>query len=139
MMNKASFFSQSGTGPEPHRVPIQVTHILRFPSGLAFPVCPACGVTLEREYQHYCDRCGQCLSWKYFSRATVVLWSGCDNRLAVHGLGQSVTLSGENDNVGVMDKPVDQCGSEAVVTKDCVPLGEFQIGSDDQALALITV
>lgn len=31
-------------------------------SGL-FPVCPRCECTIERDYQAYCDRCGQCLKW----------------------------------------------------------------------------
>ena len=31
-----------------------------------FPVCPNCNCTLEREFQSYCDRCGQRLSWSLF-------------------------------------------------------------------------
>lgn len=37
-----------------------------------FPVCPRCGTTMEREYQQYCDRCGQCLDWVDFSSAVVI-------------------------------------------------------------------
>ena len=37
-----------------------------------FPVCPQCGITMEREYQSFCDRCGQHLEWKEFSKATVI-------------------------------------------------------------------
>lgn len=51
------------------REPMPVTHIrcFHFFHGLTgFPVCPQCGRTLEREYQPYCDRCGQCLDWKRF-------------------------------------------------------------------------
>lgn len=60
------------------RSPMPVTHIRCFrssyPYGLtSFPVCPRCGITMEREYQTYCDRCGQCLSWRDFSKATVIL------------------------------------------------------------------
>ena len=33
-------------------------------------ICPHCDVTLEREYQAYCDRCGQRLDWKSISRTT---------------------------------------------------------------------
>ena len=29
----------------------------------AYFICPRCDVTMEREYQTYCDRCGQCLGW----------------------------------------------------------------------------
>lgn len=60
---------------DPHRQPIRVTHILRLPCGTEFPICPACGITLEREYQLYCDRCGQCLSWVGFSKAQIVCWA----------------------------------------------------------------
>ena len=28
---------------------------------------------MEREYQSYCDRCGQALDWKGFSKALVIL------------------------------------------------------------------
>ena len=31
----------------------------RFICGLGcYPVCPYCKLTLDREYQHFCDRCG---------------------------------------------------------------------------------
>ena len=50
-------------------IPMPVTEVRRFQgtSGLiAFPVCPHCGQTMEREFQSYCDRCGQCLDWERF-------------------------------------------------------------------------
>lgn len=58
------------------RAPMQVRQIRCFRgfkgrfSG--FPVCPQCGITMEREYQAYCDRCGQCLGWKHFKKATIL-------------------------------------------------------------------
>ena len=58
------------------RKPMPVTHVccFRFLHGLtSFPVCPRCGRTMEREYQPYCDRCGQCLDWDNFSKATIIL------------------------------------------------------------------
>ena len=58
------------------RKPMPVTQIrsFHFLHGLAaFPVCPQCGRTIEREYQPYCDRCGQCLDWKDFSKAAILL------------------------------------------------------------------
>lgn len=55
-----------------YRIPISVTEILKFSNGYAFPVCPRCKITLEREYQAYCDRCGQCLDWNDFENAKVV-------------------------------------------------------------------
>lgn len=59
--------------------------------------------------------------------------------LAVHGLGEAIALTGEDDNMGVMDKPVNEGGSEPVVAKNGVPLAELQVGGDDEAPALITV
>lgn len=32
-------------------------------SQYAYPVCPGCRMTIDREYQSYCDRCGQKLVW----------------------------------------------------------------------------
>lgn len=58
------------------RAPMRVTQVrcLRWSCGIvSFPVCPRCRITLEREYQTFCDRCGQCLSWKRFSKATIIL------------------------------------------------------------------
>ena len=65
------------------REPMNVTHIRCFrepcPCGYtSFPVCPRCNTALEREYQSYCDHCGQRLNWKSFSKATVILYSGKD-------------------------------------------------------------
>ncbi len=59
-----------------YREKMRVTHIRCYGgrySLMSFPVCPRCGVTMEREYQSYCDRCGQCLDWTGFSKATVIL------------------------------------------------------------------
>ena len=42
----------------------------RYICGLGcYPVCPYCKLTLDREYQHFCDRCGQELDWKNYSNA----------------------------------------------------------------------
>ena len=49
-----------------YRVAMQVTELAVFPGALGRPtyyVCPRCDVTMEREYQSYCDRCGQRLAW----------------------------------------------------------------------------
>lgn len=55
-----------------YRTPLPVTEVMKFPNGYAFPVCPRCKITLEREYQSYCDRCGQCLDWNDFENAKVI-------------------------------------------------------------------
>lgn len=58
------------------REPMPVTQIRCFRClyGLTgFPVCPQCGKTMDREYQPYYDRYGQCLDWNSFSKATIIL------------------------------------------------------------------
>ena len=53
------------------RRPMLVTHIRKYRS-TAYYICPRCGITIEREFMAYCDRCGQCLSWKHYKRAEVI-------------------------------------------------------------------
>ncbi|MCI8650731.1 MAG: hypothetical protein HFG20_11520 [Anaerotruncus sp.] len=57
---------------ESYRQPMPVVEIHLFQGGYAYPVCPRCKITLDREYQAYCDRCGQCLSWEDFDKAIVI-------------------------------------------------------------------
>lgn len=59
--------------------------------------------------------------------------------LAIHGLSETVTLAGEDNDMGVVDEPVNEGGSETVITEDGVPLAELQVGCDDEASAFITV
>ena len=54
-----------------YRIPQFVTEVLRFKDGNEYPVCPRCEITLDREYQAFCDRCGQALSWELFGDATI--------------------------------------------------------------------
>lgn len=59
--------------------------------------------------------------------------------LAVHGLGEAVALPREDNDMGVVDEPVNEGRCETIVTEDGVPLAELQIGGNDEAPALITV
>lgn len=59
-------------GAEAFRSSMAVTQVYRYRDGSVYAVCPRCGVTMEREYQSYCDRCGQCLGWTSFAQAAVV-------------------------------------------------------------------
>jgi len=54
------------------RRPMKVTQVRMFQFDGAYPVCPQCSITLEREYQRFCDRCGQRLDWKHYGRARVI-------------------------------------------------------------------
>ena len=48
---------------------------------LPFSVCPRCKKSLDREFQKYCDNCGQKLSWNRFK-------SGCLIEEHILGPGQ---------------------------------------------------
>ena len=59
-----------------YRVPMRVEAIraYRWENGThSYPVCPRCNSTMEREYQAFCDRCGQRLSWRGFDRAAILM------------------------------------------------------------------
>ena len=47
------------------RIPMPVTDII-FLGNNSFSVCPRCHNSLERDFQTFCDRCGQALLWKDF-------------------------------------------------------------------------
>ena len=49
--------------------PVSMVMERQYASGyMAFPVCPSCGITVERDHQNYCDRCGQRLDWGQLGR-----------------------------------------------------------------------
>lgn len=55
-----------------YRTPLPVTKVIIYGYDDAYPICPRCSMSIEREYMAFCDRCGQKLSWRRFSRAKVV-------------------------------------------------------------------
>ena len=57
---------------EAYRIPLQVRKVVQFKEGHCYPVCPRCDRSLDREYMHYCDRCGQRLGWEHLMNARVV-------------------------------------------------------------------
>ena len=65
-----------GTEEKSYRTPMRIEVLRAYRSGgslFTYPVCPRCDCTMEREYQAFCDRCGQRLSWKGFRKATVLI------------------------------------------------------------------
>lgn len=61
---------------EAYRRPMRVCRIQCYRRSYGwdgYPVCPQCGITMEREYQPYCDRCGQCLDWTSYKNAAIIL------------------------------------------------------------------
>ena len=58
------------------RVPMSVNTVRRYsacPDLFTYPLCPRCNLPMEREYQCFCDHCGQALDWTGFSKAVIVL------------------------------------------------------------------
>lgn len=41
-----------------------------------YPLCPRCGVSTDRDYQRFCDNCGQRLKWNYSKMKPVVVGKG---------------------------------------------------------------
>lgn len=57
------------------RVPMPVTELKVFCDCLGRPsyyVCPRCGLTMEREFVSFCDRCGQRLGWRGYRSAKII-------------------------------------------------------------------
>ena len=59
-----------------YRVAMPVIHYREAPlfqgGHTMFPVCPRCPNSLEREYQAFCDRCGQALLWRDYPHGAAV-------------------------------------------------------------------
>lgn len=55
-----------------YRKAMKVKEVTIFKNGDFFPICPHCKMTIEREYQAYCDRCGQKLKWKKYGEAKLI-------------------------------------------------------------------
>ena len=72
MKNSIITVRASDNSPETFRIPMAVNEIRMFSNHTAFSVCPRCRINLEREYQSFCDRCGQALDWKYIDHALVI-------------------------------------------------------------------
>ena len=56
-----------------YRRPMPVREYILYPSLFGtrseYFLCPRCDITMEREYQSYCDRCGQRLGWRSIDKA----------------------------------------------------------------------
>lgn len=61
-----------------YRISMPITEIHVYWNYNSYSVCPRCKATMEREYQAFCDRCGQRIDWSRYEDAEVVYtgWSG---------------------------------------------------------------
>lgn len=55
-----------------YRIPLPVNKVLLFADGSAYPICPRCDCTIDREYMNFCDRCGQRLGWEFFDYCRII-------------------------------------------------------------------
>ena len=58
-----------------YRTPMSINELMEFSFGwgtTTYYICPRCDVTLEREYQSFCDRCGQHLNWHSCRKAKII-------------------------------------------------------------------
>lgn len=58
-----------------YRAPMRVTELKYYPlcpDLFSYPICPRCKNDIEREYQSFCEHCGQALNWKGFSQAMII-------------------------------------------------------------------
>ena len=63
-----------------YRWPCKAKVVCSYRRGTESPKCPRCETTMEREYQLFCDRCGQRLNWSEFDECEVkyIGWNGPD-------------------------------------------------------------
>ena len=53
-----------------YRIAKPVVHYAIYQHHITCPICPRCAGCLDREYQAFCDDCGQKLDWEIFEYAT---------------------------------------------------------------------
>lgn len=59
-----------------YRLPMDVTHVRRtyLADGIFnIPVCPRCNGAVERDFQQFCDCCGQLLNWRRYPQAVICI------------------------------------------------------------------
>lgn len=63
-----------------YQIPMKVKKVCSYKWGADFPKCPKCGSTMERDFQRFCDRCGQRLNWSEFDEFEVkhIGWDGVE-------------------------------------------------------------
>ena len=63
------------------RIPKPVTKVRVFSDRNMYAVCPRCNISMEYEYQLYCNRCGQHLEWSKYDEAEeeFIGWNGAQD------------------------------------------------------------
>ena len=78
------------------RAEVQAVRIYGYGNS-AWAICPNCDNAVERDYQRYCEQCGQLLAWNKFSQGRVViqrtLKKNSDNQNAIRPNSLETTQS----------------------------------------------
>ena len=63
------------------RAPKPVTKVRIYRDRNMYAVCPRCNISMEYEYQLYCNRCGQHLEWSKYDEAEeeFIGWNGAQD------------------------------------------------------------
>lgn len=54
-----------------YRAKLQVREVMQRSNG-AYYLCPRCRISLDRDFQSFCDRCGQHLDWAGYRKARLI-------------------------------------------------------------------
>ena len=54
-----------------YRQPERVAEIIVYRNGVTVAICPKCHKAIDRDYQAFCDSCGQKLKWTAKRKMTV--------------------------------------------------------------------
>lgn len=54
-----------------YRAKLQIREVIQLRGG-AYYLCPRCRISLDRDFQSFCDRCGQHLDWKSYRKARLI-------------------------------------------------------------------
>lgn len=86
-----------------YRWPWKVKIVCSYRWGAEFPKCPRCGTTMEREYQLFCDRCGQRLNWSGFEEIEVkyIGWDGPEEDEESDAGGEQVDDGDQKDTAKI--------------------------------------
>ena len=86
-----------------YRIPKRVRVICSYKEKMEFPRCPRCGTTMEREYQLFCDHCGQRLNWSKFEEIEVkyIGWDGPEDDEESDADGEQVDDGNQEDTTRI--------------------------------------
>ena len=54
-----------------YRAKARIREVVRLRDG-GYYLCPRCRTSLDRDFQNFCDRCGQHLEWAGYRKARVI-------------------------------------------------------------------